>query len=155
LPIYKTFHTVTVVNLDPPANAALEVNHVRVVKGDGRCLPFSDKAFDWVFSNAVIEHVGDWPDQQRFAAEIRRVAAKGYFVTTPNHYFPIEPHALLPLYQFYPRWLKPVALRVSPGYMREVENISLLSKRKLKRLFPDANVRSFNFGSSLIASWRV
>ena len=136
-------------------DTAVEVNSIRVVKGDGRCLPFSDKAFDWVFSNAVIEHVGNWSDQQKFAAEIRRVAAKGYFVTTPNRHFPIAPHAFLPLYQFYPHWLKPFALRISPGYMREVENITLLSKKELKRLFPDANVTSFNFGSSLIASWRV
>ena len=40
---------------------------------DGCRLPFRDGAFDIVFSNSVIEHVGS-PDQQRtFAEEIRRV----------------------------------------------------------------------------------
>ena len=152
LPVYEAFKTVTIVNLIPPADVDANGMKVRIVKGDGRYLPFADNAFDWVFSNAVIEHVGDWSDQKKFAAEIRRVAAKGYFVTTPNKYFPIEPHALLPLYQFYPQWLKPLALRVSPGYMHGVENITLLSKRRLKLLFPEAEIKSFNLASSLAAS---
>ncbi len=43
------------------------------VAGDGCALPFPDGAFDIVFSNSVIEHVGS-PDQQaRFAREIARV----------------------------------------------------------------------------------
>lgn len=152
LPVYEAFKSITIVNLIPPADIDANGTKVRIVKGDGRYLPFADRAFDWVFSNAVIEHVGDWSDQKKFAAEIRRVAAKGYFVTTPNKFFPVEPHALLPLYQFYPHWLKPFALRVSPGYMHGVEHITLLSKRRLKLLFPEAEIKSFNLASSLIAS---
>ena len=72
-------------------------------------------------------------------------------VTTPNRYFPIEPHALLPLYQFYPERLTPFVLRFSPGYMREVEDINLLSKRQMQYLFPEAEVVSLNLGSSLVA----
>jgi len=148
--LYKKFESVTVVNLCPPEIAVPGVK-VRVIKADGRDLPFADGSFDWVFSNAVIEHVGGWQDQQRFAAEIRRVASKGYFVTTPNLYFPIEPHALLPLYQFYPPKLKRLALQISPGYLSEVEDINLLTKSQMKLLFPDANVTAVNARSSLIA----
>ena len=61
------------------------------VWGDGRILPFRDQSFDIVFSNSVIEHVGDTSSQQRFAAEIARVG-KAYWVQTPNRLFPIEPH---------------------------------------------------------------
>src|ERR1019366_4814761 len=43
------------------------------VAGDGRTLPFRDEAFDVVFSNSVIEHVGDAPAQRRFAREVARV----------------------------------------------------------------------------------
>lgn len=151
VPLYQRFDSVTVANLNPPDHNAEGPYNLRIVKADGRSLPFADKSFDWVFSNAVIEHVGNWEDQRRFATEVRRVALYGYFVTTPNLYFPIEPHALLPLYQFYPERLKTFALSVSPGYMKEVEPIELLTKKQLQILFPEAHVQHVNFASALIA----
>lgn len=75
---YGVFESVTIVNLNPPDRDPSSPANIRVVTADGRRLPFCDRAFDWVFSNAVIEHVGDWRDQQNFANEIRRVAVKGY-----------------------------------------------------------------------------
>jgi SAM-dependent methyltransferase len=148
--LYQRFDAVTVANLIPPAKDANGPCNLRIISADGRSLPFADGSFDWVFSNAVIEHVGTWESQRKFANEIRRVS-RGYFITTPNFYFPLEPHALLPLYQFYPELLKPFALRISPGYMKEVEHIELLTKKKLQILFPDAHVEHGNWASALIA----
>ena len=48
------------------------------VAGDGRALPFRDRAFDVVFSNSVIEHVGDAASQERFAKEVARVGRAGH-----------------------------------------------------------------------------
>jgi SAM-dependent methyltransferase len=149
--LYKKFCSVTVANLDPPDHKIDCSCDFRIIIADGRSLPFENRSFDWVFSNAVIEHVGNWEDQRQFASEIRRVASKGFFITTPNRYFPIEPHALLPLYQFYPERLQPLALHLSPGYMKEVEHIELLTKKKLQVLFPEARVQHVNCASSLIA----
>ena len=58
----------------------------------GGTFPFKDDAFDWVFSNAVIEHVGGRKEQVHFLQEMCRVSRHVFF-TTPNKYFPVgEPH---------------------------------------------------------------
>src|SRR5262245_25250334 len=72
------------------------------VFADGCRLPFRDRSFDVVFSNSVIEHVGDARRQEEFAREIARVGVR-YFVQTPNRWFPVEHHLLTPLIHFLPR----------------------------------------------------
>ncbi len=70
--------------------------------GDGRRLPFPSNEFPIVFSNSVLEHVGDLADQRCFASEIRRVGRR-FWVQTPNRRFPIEPHLNFPAFQWLPR----------------------------------------------------
>lgn len=116
--------------------------NVRRVDGDARALPFADREFAVVFSNSVIEHVGGWDDQVRFADEVRRVGSR-YFVQTPNRWFPIEPHYQLPFIQFLPHRLV-VALRsrFQLGHVPRDGSLSirLLDARALRTLFPDAEI---------------
>ena len=154
LTLYKHFDEVAVANLTPQPIVAPTGVTIKTLVADGRNLPLRSRSFDWVFSNAVIEHVGPWAQQQRFANEIRRVASRGYFVTTPNKFFPIEPHTMLPLYQFLPVPIQKKVAPFSPGYLREYEEIHLLSRAQMKVLFPEATVFPIGFpvlGNSLIA----
>ncbi len=158
--LYEAFRPLVVVNRDPPkpSSNGRAKHEIRFVLGDGCCLPFASKSFDWVFSNAVIEHVGDWKRQLVFAGEIRRVARRGYFVTTPNKYFPIEPHTLCPLYQFLPVAVQKRIVCWTPGYMTQYAEINLLSARQFRELFPGAEVRAVGspvWGNSLVAYHRV
>jgi hypothetical protein len=153
LPLYSRFSKVVIVNLEASFDG-LDGYPVSKILADGRHLPFADKSFDWVFSNAVIEHVGDSADQESFAHEIRRVASRGYFVATPNRYFPIEPHTFLPFYQFLPVRVQRRVARFSPGYLQKYEQINLLSPVQMGRLFPEAEVFCTGFpiiGNSVIA----
>jgi len=153
LPLYQAFREVTVVNLDPSPDRH-PLAHVRRMVADACCLPFADRSFDWVFSNAVIEHVGGIEQQRKFATEVARVAACGYFVTTPNRFFPIEPHTLLPFYQFLPEQWQRNVVRISPYYVHAYEKIRLLRTSDLQDLFPGARVVSTGFpivGTNLVA----
>jgi hypothetical protein len=151
--LYSRFSETFIVNLQRSRFDAPKGMVVRTIIGDGRSLPCASGSVDWVFSNAVIEHVGCWEDQLRFAAEIRRTARRGYFVTTPNKYFPIEPHTMFPYYQFLSERLQRNVIRWWPGYMREYEEIHLLSKAQLQELFPEAHIQSAPLpcGNTLVA----
>ena len=69
---------------------------VEVILYDGGIFPFDDKHFDIVWSNAVIEHVGNRKKQITFLKELHRVGKKVFF-TTPNKFFPVEVHTRIPL----------------------------------------------------------
>ncbi len=119
------------------------------VRGDATDLSaFADKAFDLVHSNSVIEHLFTWEAQVKMANEVRRVG-KRYYIQTPNRYFPIEPHWVLPFFQFLPfslrvwitrkYYLEGVAeadrYRVAVDRVKEVR---LLTEREMRVLFPES-----------------
>ena len=121
--------------------------HVRYVQGDACALPFADGEFDVVFSNAVIEHVGDRVRQRLFVAEALRVGRR-VFITTPNRRFPLEVHTRLPFVHWLPDGFSHRAYDAAgKGFAKDVR---LLSKGSLESLFP-GRVRIVNLGLTLVA----
>jgi SAM-dependent methyltransferase len=117
------------------------------VQGDACALPFEDGAFDVVFSNAVIEHVGRREQQRRLVSEALRVGRR-VFLTTPNRAFPVEVHTRLPFVHWLPdRVSHPLYDLAGKGSAKEIE---LLSSRSLASLFP-GRVRIVNLGLTLVA----
>jgi SAM-dependent methyltransferase len=132
------------------------------VREDGCNTSFPDKSFDVVFSNSVIEHVGDVDRQRKFARECMRCGS-GFYVQTPNKWFPVDPHTFLLFVHWLPKkvfntvmWISPRFLisRPSEGDIADFRNMRLLSKRDLQELFPGAEIiqeRFCGMTKSLIA----
>lgn len=149
---------ITAVNL-PETTAQFENDEIfTFIDGDGRDLPnIADKSFHLARSNSVIEHVGvDWENKQKFAEETKRVAEK-YYVQTPSYWFPMEPHFMTPGFQRLPQWariklVQNLALgwyKKTPNYemaKAAVEGCDLLTKKEMKKLFPDANLHKEKIG---------
>ncbi len=111
------------------------------IQCSGLALPFDDDSFDLVYSNAVIEHVGQEPEQRQFAAEHARVG-KHWILTTPNRLFPIESHTMTVGKHMSQRWRPP-----RPAYTR------LLSKRDFREVLPDgAKIEGVPFGPTFTAT---
>lgn len=102
----------------------------------GGRFPFSDKEFEWVFSNAVIEHVGLDHDQLEFVNEMLRVS-RNVFFTTPNKYFPVEAHTNLPFLHWSNRIFYRWCEKNRPWTSQE--NLYLFSYQRLKRLMERSN----------------
>ena len=126
-----------------------------IVNEDGK-IPYTDKYFDIVYSNSVIEHVTclkneiyqiseeifsskSKQNQLRFASEIRRIS-KSYFVQTPNKWFILESHTWLPLAGMIPRAFAKQIIRITNSFWVKgtVPDWSLLDLHAMKKLFPDA-----------------
>ncbi len=105
---------------------------VRAVQADGLSLPFPDKSFDVVHSSAVIEHVGSAQRQRAFLAELFRVARKGVFVTTPNRWFPIEFHTVLPLVHWLPaKTFRALLAHTDRVFFSQEEHLNLMDGASL------------------------
>lgn len=117
------------------------------VRGDACALPFPDRAFDIVYSNAVIEHVGGEERQREFVTEALRVGRR-VFLTTPNRWFPVELHTRLPLVHLLPERATHRAYELTgKGWAKDNR---LLGPADLRALFPRP-VRIVNLGLTLAA----
>lgn len=125
-------------------------HHIVMNIGDGCDLNHGDGSYDIVFSNSVIEHVGNWEKQKAFAHEVRRVGKK-IWIQTPAYECPIEPHYLALFVHWLPvsfrrkslRWVSVWGWVGRPDQEKVDETIAftqLLKKKQVQQLFPDCHI---------------
>lgn len=142
---------VTYLNLLEPSQVRVHLleNH-RYIKADAREIPFPNSYFDLIYSNSLLEHVGDFVQQEKVANEIRRVG-KAYWIQTPYKHFPIEPHYNFPFFQYLPQKYKVFVhdrWRYSwvKLYNMDYEEIHLLDLKQIQDLFPETDFYYEKFG---------
>lgn len=120
--------------------------------GDGCALDYSDGAYDILFSNSVIEHVGNWGRQCAFANEARRIGKK-LWIQTPALECPVEPHYFALFVHWFPfeirrrllRWFTPWGWITKPTQEKidsSIESTRLLTKKQMQTLFPDCIIKT-------------
>jgi hypothetical protein len=125
-------------SFDAVGEAARRYPRVQLVRGDGRALPFKAQAVDYVFSNAVVEHVGTREKQRQFVRECMTVARKGVFITAPNYFFPLDPHFSIPFIQFLPRPVfRRLARLTGHATYSTAEGLNPLTAGSLRKCFPE------------------
>ena len=139
---------ITAVGIDDASFLETLYPGLTFVQADGRDLPFADGAFDFVHSSAVLEHVGSAAMQARFLRELWRVAKVGVFVTTPNRWYPIEFHTVLPLLHWLPVEMhRGLLRRLGHEMLAKEENLNLLSRQSLRKAALAAGMQSVRIGS--------
>ncbi len=146
-------YSITLLNLE---SLRPRYENIHYVFGDGTDMSqFRKEEFDVVFSNSVIEHVGDYARQFKMGQEVRRVG-KSYFIQTPNRNFPLEPHFFVPFFQFFPLALKVRLIRrFSLGWFEKTpdkqkalqiaNSVELRTKEEFQSIFPDAAIYEEKF----------
>lgn len=109
-----------------------------------------NSSFDFIYSNSVIEHVGNFEAQKQFANQVLSFN-KPYFIQTPNYYFPFEPHFLVLGFHFLPVKIRAFLIRHfnlgwykrEKDYHKSLElatSIRLMKLKELKLIFPNAKI---------------
>lgn len=129
---------ITSVGIDDASHLESLYPGLTFIRANGLALPFPDNSFDYVHCAAVIEHVGNRSSQTRLIREAVRVVRKCALITTPNRWFPVEFHTVLPLVHWLPpsvfrRWLR----ATSREFFASQENLNLLSAGQIRNMVSD------------------
>jgi 2-polyprenyl-3-methyl-5-hydroxy-6-metoxy-1,4-benzoquinol methylase len=131
-------------------------------------MQFQDQQFDIVFSNSVIEHLGTYQQQEKFAKEVRRVG-RDLWIQTPAKCFFFEPHLLTPFIHWLPKqmqislaryftvwgWITKPSKQTAVEY---VDELRLLNETEMRDLFQDCEIvkeKIFGLTKSYIAVRRT
>jgi hypothetical protein len=117
---------------------------IKTLQCDGRVIPLKNNSFDIVISNATIEHVGNKRNQTKFIKEAFRLSKKLVFISTPNRYFPIDFHTLIPLIHWFPKKIHRFILKkIGLGFFSKESNLNLLSDNELSNICQNLKIKNY------------
>ncbi len=123
-----------------------EVKYYQIVANQR--LPFPDRSFNIVTSNAVLEHVGSFEKQRFFVSELLRVGER-VFITVPNRFFPVEHHTGIPFLHWSDVSFKFACRALQKEKWSSPDNLILLSRRRLLSIGLSRNVKIGSTGIKL------
>jgi hypothetical protein len=149
---YPHKSSITAIGIDDASFLRELYPGVKFLRASGLLLPFRNATFDVVHASAVLEHVGSSQNQLSFIKECCRVARRSVFMTTPNRWFPIEFHTLLPLVHWLPKPAFRVLMRgTGLRFYAEESNLNLLYKRNVRSI--TSHIDDFHFSVSTVSLW--
>jgi SAM-dependent methyltransferase len=111
-----------------------------ITQAVGETLPFASHSFDVIFSNEVIEHVGD--DAQCVAEMVRVLRPGGrIFIFCPNRWYPVEQHGIYWRGRYHFGNIPLVNYLPTPWRNKLAPHVRTYSRRDLRRLYAHLPVR--------------
>ena len=151
---YPEKSSITAVGIDDARFLEEKYKGVTFVQANGLDMPFENQSFDVVHSSAVLEHVGSFENQVKFIAECARVSKRHIFLTTPNRWFPVEFHTVLPLVHWLPKsWFRWILKNIGMELLSKEENLNLLTNSDLQSMIKQIEDYEFKVYSVPLFGW--
>ena len=152
--LYPHKRSITAVGMEDGSHLEKKYPGMKFIRVEPGPLPFRNGEFEVVHSSAVIEHVGTHENQSEFLREIWRVARKGIFITTPNRWFPIEFHTVLPLVHWLPPAIFRAVLRkIGRDFYADEANLHLMSVRDLRSIADEIGIANAQVTNMYLGPW--
>jgi ubiquinone/menaquinone biosynthesis C-methylase UbiE len=122
--------------------------NLKTILGDGRDTGLNENQFDITISNATLEHVGSFEQQKSFVKEMNRVSRKKSIIITPNRYYPLDTHTMLPFIHWLPKKIHRKLLKIFKyDFLSLEKNLNLLSTKDLIKICSDLNITNYHIQS--------
>ena len=119
-------------------------NIKNVIISDARNTMLEKDSFQIVHSNATIEHVGSFENQVTFVREMLRISKESVFIQTPNRFYPIDLHTILPFIHWLPKNIHRKILKfLKKDFYSKEENLNLLTVKELKKICEILKIKKY------------
>jgi len=119
-------------------------NIKNVLIGDAKNTMLEKNSFDIVHSNATIEHVGSFENQVSFVREMIKISKESVFIQTPNRFYPIDFHTILPFIHWLPKKIHRIILKfLKKDFYSKKKNLNLFTTKELKKICDMLNIKKY------------